>query len=80
MQSPWIRGNAMTEFRFGDATYILGDFIKIQTIEHVKYWGMIQSIETKLIEDSACTIIKIRTLYGDVCININEIEFLEGEC
>ena len=69
----------MTEFRFGDEIFIPGDFVKIQTVEQVKYWGMIQSIETKLIEDCTCTVIGIRTLYGDKCITADEIEFMKGE-
>ena len=69
----------MTEFTFGDETFIPGDFVKIQTVEQVKYWGMIQSIETKLIEDCTCTIIRIKTLYGDVLLTADEIEFMRGE-
>ena len=68
----------MIEFTFGDETYIPGDFVKIQTVEQVKYWGMIHSIETKLIEDSAYTVIRLKTLYGDKCIAADEIEFMEG--
>ena len=68
----------MTEFTFGDETFIPGDFVKIQTVEQVKYWGMIHSIETKLIEDSACTVIRLKTLFGDKYITANEIELMKG--
>lgn len=67
------------EFRFGDEIFTAGDAVRLQTVEGKKYWGIIQTIETQMIEDSACTLIKIKTLYGEKCVNADEIEFLKGE-
>ena len=69
----------MTEFRFGDETFIPGDFVSVQTVKHYRYWGIIQSIETKMIEGITCTVIRIKTLYGDVLLTADEIEFMRGE-
>jgi hypothetical protein len=68
----------MTEFTFGDETYIPGDFVKIQTIEQNHCNGFIKSIESKQIGEITIQMITVESADGEQWISTGEIEFMKG--